>query len=115
MPIYEYWCHNCQRKAVLYRASFSEVTPLCPRCNDNSLTRLFSTFLVRKTDKAIYEDILSDSQLVKGMRRNDPKALAEWNRRMSRGEKSTPEYEDMVQEMEKGEIPVVTNKKTESA
>lgn len=68
---------------------------------------------MRKADKAIYEDILSDSQLVKGMLRNDPKALAEWNKRMSRGEKPALEYEDMVGRMEKGEMPLTTNKKAE--
>ncbi len=107
MPVYEYWCANCLKEVDLYFPSFPQSSPLCPRC-DNTLTRLFSTFSVRKTDKAIYEDILSDSQLVRGMLRNDPKALAEWNRRMSRGEKPAPEYEEMVARMERGEMPAPT-------
>ncbi len=107
MPIYEYWCHNCLKKVDLYFQRLPQSLPLCPQC-DNPLTRLFSPFLVRKTDKAIYEDILSDSQLIKGMLRNDPKALAEWNRRMSRGEKPAPEYEEMVEKMERGEMPVIS-------
>jgi len=58
-----------------------------------------------KTDKGVYEDILSDSQLTKGMLGNDPRALSEWNKRMSRGEKAAPEYEEMVERMGKGEWP----------
>lgn len=111
MPIYEYWCHHCQSKVVLYFSNFPQSPPPCPRCGNNTLTRLFSTFAVQKTDKDIYEDILSDHQLVKGMLRNDPKALVEWNKRMSRGEKTAPEYEDMVGRMEKGEPPAEVKEK----
>jgi len=39
------------------------------------------------------------------MMADDPKALAEWNRRMSQGEEVAPEYEDLVGRMEKGEMP----------
>lgn len=114
MPIYEYWCHNCRRKVVVYLLSFPQSSLLCPQCSSDSLTRLFSTFSVRKTDKAIYEDILSDSHLVKGMLRNDPKALAEWNKRMSRGEEPSPEYEEIIGRMEKGEMPLVRSREEKS-
>jgi hypothetical protein len=58
-----------------------------------------------KTDKDIYEDILSDSKLTRGLMENDPRALAEWNKRISRGmdEKVSPEYEEMLGRLEAGE------------
>ena len=105
MPIYEYWCRQCQRKVTLYLPTFSQSSPSCPQCGKNTLQRLFSTFSVRKTDKDVYEDILSDSQLTKAMLRDDPRALAEWNRRMSRGEEVAPEYKEMIDTMERGEMP----------
>ena len=109
MPVYEYRCLNCQRRLSLYFSTFSgSLSPLCPYCNNQTLQRLFSTFAVCKTDKDIYEDILSDSQLVRGMMRNDPKTLAEWERRMSQGEKPAPEYEEMVERMEGGEQPKIS-------
>jgi hypothetical protein len=54
-----------------------------------------------------YEDILSDSRLVQGLEQNDPRALAEWNRRMSRGmdEEVEPEYQEMLERMDAGEMP----------
>jgi hypothetical protein len=64
-----------------------------------------------RTDSDVYENILNDRQLTNGLMRNDPRALAEWNKRMSGGEKVAPEYEDMVGKMEKGEIPKQTSKK----
>jgi putative FmdB family regulatory protein len=106
MPLYEYRCQECQHKVMLYSPTFSGTIPPCPQCGKAALKRLLSTFSVRsKTYKDVYENILSDSQLTRGMMADDPRALAEWNRRMSQGEEVAPEYEDMVGRMEKGEMP----------
>ena len=105
MPIYEYWCSHCERRVAIYHQVSPPTSLTCPQCGGSELNRLFSTFSVRKTDKDIYESILSDSQLTRGMLEDNPKALAEWNKQMSRGEKVTPEYEEMVERMEMGEIP----------
>jgi putative FmdB family regulatory protein len=106
MPLYEYWCQQCRRKLMLYSPTFSEALPSCPKCSSNTLRRLVSTFSVRsKTYKDAYEDILSDSQLTRGMMADDPRALAEWNRRMGQGEEVAPEYEEMLGRMDKGEMP----------
>jgi putative FmdB family regulatory protein len=106
MPVYEYWCHDCHRKVSIYSKGFTGTTEaVCPSCEGKRLTRLFSTFAIHKTDKDGYEDILSDSQLTKGMLANDPRALAEWTRRME-GKTDTkmgPEYEEMMEKLERGE------------
>jgi len=91
---------------MLYSPTFSNDLPACPKCGNDTLRRLLSTFSVRsKTYKDVYEDILSDSQLTRGMMADDPKALAEWNRRMGQGEEVAPEYEEMLGRMDKGEMP----------
>jgi hypothetical protein len=78
---------------------------ICPRCGRSELKRVFSTFSVQKTYRDVYEDILSDRELTQGMMRDDPRAIAEWNKRMSSGEKPSPEYEEITERMEKGEWP----------
>ncbi len=105
MPIYEYWCASCKRKVSLYQPRFSSSPPPCPCCGGDELRRIFSTFSVHKTYKDVYEDILSDRELTQGMMRDDPRALAEWNRRMSQGERVAPEYEEITERMERGEQP----------
>jgi putative FmdB family regulatory protein len=105
MPIYEYWCGSCQRKISVYKQDFSS-TASCPRCGNNNLKRVFSTFAMHKTTKDVYEDILSDRELTQGMMRNEPRAMAEWNKRMTGGEKSHPEYEEITDRMERGEWPL---------
>ena len=106
MPVYEYWCNYCRRIVSSYRQTFSVTPPPCPRCGCSELKQIFSTFSVQKTPSAVYEDILSNRELTQGMLHNDPKALAEWNKRMSGGEKPSAEYEEMTERMEMGEWPI---------
>jgi len=106
MPIYEYRCDSCRRIVSLYRQSSSLPPPPCPHCGNSELKRIFSTFSVQKTYRDVYEDILSDRELTQGMMRDDPRAIAEWNKRMSSSEKSPPEYEEITERMERGEWPV---------
>ena len=109
MPVYEYRCNSCQRRVSIYLRDL-ESMPQCPRCNNTDLSRLFSTFAVRGTYKDIYEDILSDHKLTDGLMRNDPRALADWNKRMSRGMEDdtvAPEYGDYIEKMEHGEWPQI--------
>lgn len=105
MPVYEYWCNSCCRVVSSYRQNSSMPPPPCPQCGNSGLKRIFSTFSVQKTYKDVYEDILSDRELTQGMMRDDPRAIAEWNKRMSGGEKSPSEYEEITERMERGEWP----------
>ncbi len=100
MPIYEYYCGPCRHKLTIYSKTFGSGEVVCPHCQA-VLKRLFSTFHTRKTYNDVYEGILSDNQLVKGLVRDDPKALVEWNKRMTQGEKPAPEHEEMIGRLEK--------------
>jgi hypothetical protein len=61
---------------------------------------------MHKTCRDVYDDILSDQNLTEGMMRNDPRALIEWNKRMTGGEEAPPDYEEITERMERGEWPV---------
>jgi len=105
MPIYEYRCNNCRKKISLYVKAFSPPSDAtCTHCGGRELTRLFSTFARLRTDKDVYDDVLSDNQLVNRMMANDPSALVEWSRRMegSTLEKDS-EYGEALERMERGE------------
>ena len=50
MPIYEYRCHDCRRKAEVFFRSFSEThVPACPNCGSSDLVRLFSRVTIIKS------------------------------------------------------------------
>lgn len=110
MPIYEYRCGTCHRRVSLFSRGFDGPSVLkCPQCGGQELARLFSRFSLGKGEtylkKGIYEDILGDRQLVKGLESNDPRSFAEWNRRMSHGanEQIAPEYEDTLGKLDAGQ------------
>lgn len=108
MPIYEYRCGNCRHRVDIFVQSFSPPSnPSCTKCGSKDLSRIYSSFAVRrsKNDKSVYDEILSDSKLTHGLMRNDPRALAEWSRKMARatGEDSTPESEELLNRLDSGE------------
>lgn len=105
MPIYEYRCNKCQRKlSVLVRSFSDKPEPVCDACGSKEVSRLFSTFARIKTDKDVYDEILNDNELTQRMMANDPTAMLEWSRKMEGTEaEKNPEYEEVVQRMERGE------------
>ena len=105
MPVYEYWCKNCSSKVEIYLPKFTGESPPCPKCQHDSLSRIFSSFMVQKSYKDVYDNILSDAQLTRGLMNNDPRALAEWNKKMSGGEPIAPEYQETMDRMERGDMP----------
>ncbi len=110
MPVYEYRCENCKRKVSVFSRGFDpDPSTKCPRCGSPDLSRLFSTFRMGKGEtyyrKDFYEEILGDRQLVRGLESNDPKALAQWNKKMMQatGDDIAPEYEGFQERLEAGE------------
>lgn len=108
MPIYEYRCQSCRRRMDIFVQGFSPPeNPSCTKCGSKELSRIYSAFAVRKSkqDRSVYDDILSDGKLTRGLMHNDPRALAEWTRRMSRAadEDITPESQEIMDKLDKGE------------
>ena len=107
MPIYEYRCQGCRRKSSLFLRSFSAtVEPQCPHCGTREMTRLISRFAVLKSEDSRLED-LGDPSNFADLDENDPRSIARWARRMGSemGEDLGPEFEEMVDRMESGEMP----------
>jgi putative FmdB family regulatory protein len=108
MPIYEYRCNSCRRRVDIFVQGFSPPeNPSCTKCGSKELSRIYSAFAVRKSkqDRSVYDDILSDGKLTRGLMHNDPRALAEWTRRMSRAadEDITPESQEIMDKLDRGE------------
>ncbi len=115
MPIYEFWCGSCEEKISIYQQGFSPVSHSCPNCGNDKLERIFSPFAIGgKTDKQVYEEIRSDHQFERALKRNDPKAIAQWVERTSRGDKVPEECEETVGRLAKGEWPVKRSKPSEN-
>ncbi|MFQ5875982.1 MAG: FmdB family zinc ribbon protein [Dehalococcoidia bacterium] len=107
MPIYEYRCNNCRRRISLLVKGFSDPpSNTCPRCGSSDLSRLISSIAVVKSEESRLED-LADPSSMSDLDENDPKSMARWMRKMGSemGEDLGPEFDEMVDRMEAGEMP----------
>ena len=109
MPIYEYFCLDCHQRVSIFfrsmRATETE-TAQCPNCESERLHRLVSRVRVLKSEESRLEG-LADSSLMTGLEQEDPRALANFMRRMSdeTGEPMDAEMTEMVDRLAAGESP----------
>jgi len=109
MPIYEYICHDCQRRVSLLWRSYADLEAkqaACPRCGGNNLTRLISRVSVVRSEESRLED-LADPSMLAGLDENDPKSLARWMRKMSQqlGEDLGDEFNEVIDRLVAGQSP----------
>lgn len=110
MPIYEYYCYDCRRRVNLFFRSFSAVeTEMvhCPTCEGQRLVRLISRVAVKKSEESRLENLADDASLMSGLESEDPRALANFMRRMSdeTGEPLDGEMSEVLDRLEAGESP----------
>ncbi|MCE2463449.1 MAG: zinc ribbon domain-containing protein [Dehalococcoidia bacterium] len=108
MPLYEYRCHDCRRRStVLVRSLSGSPEPTCEHCGSANLRRLISRVSFHRS----WGDSLNwapDSGYPDDMEHEDPRQMAQWMRSMQRemGEEVTPEFEQMMEEIEsEAEMP----------
>jgi len=107
VPIYEYHCNSCRRRASIFQRSIQDAAAVvCSHCGSTDLTRLISRVAVLRSDESHLEDLASDASLA-DLDESDPRSVARWARRMGRemGEELGPEFDEMVERMEAGEMP----------
>lgn len=112
MPIYEYTCHDCNRRVSLLWRSFADAQEreaVCPRCGGKSLTRLISRVAVVRSESSRLDSTADDfsPDSMPDMDENDPKSLARFMRKMAdeTGEELGDEFEEVVGRLEAGEDP----------
>ena len=107
MPIYDYRCEGCRRRlSLLFQTYAAAEHVACPHCGSRELSRLITRFAVMKSEESRL-DGLADGAGFGDLDENDPRSMARWARRMGDefGEDLGPEYQDMVDQMEAGEMP----------
>jgi putative FmdB family regulatory protein len=107
VPIYEYRCNGCGRRVSVFQRSIqSQSVAACPRCGSRDLARLISRVAVVRSEEGRLEDMASDAALA-DLDERDPRSLARWARRMGRdmGEELGPEFDEVVERLEAGEMP----------
>ncbi len=101
MPVYEFACNACNaRVSIFVRSINSPLNGVCDGCGSTDLRRLISRVAIIRSDDSGLEDMDMG-----GLDENDPRAMAQWMRKMQRemGEDGGPEMEQMLQRLESGE------------
>jgi putative FmdB family regulatory protein len=104
VPVYEFACNACGAAvSVFVRSVSSPVNGKCERCGGTDLRRLVSRFAVLRSGGGL--DSMDEDSLMQGLDSNDPRAMAAWARRMrsEMGEDAGPEFDEMVDRLERGE------------
>ena len=80
MPIYEFFCKSCQRKASFFVRSFNPPqNPTCPACGSNGLDRCISGFAYHRTMKDVWEQSGPASAVPTGPDYyKDPRNIGRW-------------------------------------
>lgn len=104
MPLFEYRCEDCNRKFTLLVGMVAQqVNQECPKCKGTNLRKLISRFRVARSEDDILESVADPSGLGDP---EDPKAMADWMRKVSRemGEDLGDDFDELVEEAVREEM-----------
>lgn len=87
-------------------ADYGRTTPTCPHCHSAALKRRIGRIALAKSEDARMDAMMDDSALA-SLDENDPKAIGQFMRKMSRemGEDLGDEFSEVVDRLESGESP----------
>lgn len=102
MPIYEYYCGDCEQQVDIFFRRFSDVEKtekICPNCGSQNLTKQIGRVAVLSGAR--------ESQTVASKKNDSPTELARLMREASNksGQDFGSEFQEVAHRLEKGENP----------
>ncbi len=111
MPIYDYYCQNCQKwfEVFMSYAEYGTKPVICPHCQSKNVRRRVPKVRVAKSEESRMDSLagdFSDPSALAGLE-NDPQAMGRMMRKMGKemGEDMPPEFDEVVDRLEKGQSP----------
>ena len=103
MPIYEYYCHTCQKPISIYFSSVAQAetrAPVCGDCAGENLTRLISNVAVARSNAGASAPSAGSASSAGG---ENPQALAQAMRAAGAGRDMGKDFQEVAGRLEKGE------------
>lgn len=111
MPVYDYICLNCKKRFDVFMSyrEYGQRPVVCTHCGSSNVRRRLPRVRVAKSEESRLEsmaDDFGDPSALAGLE-EDPQALGRLMRKMGRelGEEMPPEFDEVVDRLEKGESP----------
>jgi putative FmdB family regulatory protein len=111
MPLYDYFCLDCQKRFDVFMtyAEYGTRPVTCSHCGSKNVRRRVPRVRVAKSEESRMDSLagdFSDPSALAGLE-NDPQAMGRMMRKMGNemGEELPPEFNDVVDRLEKGQSP----------
>ena len=108
MPAYAFRCLDCQRRFDIFLTyqEYGRKAVVCPQCGSANVRRRLTRVRVLRSDDSRAESLADDLPGLDGLE-DDPRALGRAMRKMGKdmGEDLPPEFDDVVDRLEKGQSP----------
>jgi putative FmdB family regulatory protein len=111
MPLYDYVCKDCKTRFDVFMsyAEYGRQPVTCSACGSSNVRRRVPRVRVAKSDDSRMDSLagdFSDPAALAGLE-NDPQAMGRMMRKMGNemGEQLPPEFNDVVDRLEKGQSP----------
>jgi putative FmdB family regulatory protein len=108
MPIYEFVCQNCRRKASFFiRDVSAPFTPECSFCGSTDLSRAISSFAHHKSLQTVWEESGEPTMHPSDDYYKDPRNIGRWVEKkfQQMGEELPSEVKQQIQAAREGELP----------
>jgi len=107
MPNYDFVCHSCIKRFEVFisYADYDNQRVICPFCGSCNTVRRISRVKIGHSEESRINSLSDPEQLMKF--ENGPQALGQMMRNMSHdvGEDLGPEFDEVVERLEKGQNP----------
>ena len=108
MPTYDFICNDCNQRFDVFQtfAEYGKTPVVCAHCNSKNVRRRMTRVRIAKSDDSRMESRTDEFSDMEGLE-EDPQAMARVMRKMGKqlGEDLPPEFNEVVDRLEKGQSP----------
>jgi putative FmdB family regulatory protein len=117
MPTYDFICNDCNQRfdVFLTFAEYGKKTVTCTLCGSKNVRRRMTKVRIAKSEESRMEAMADDFSGFEGLE-EDPRAMGKMMRKLGRemGEELPPEFDEVVDRLEKGQSPEEIEKEVPS-
>lgn len=117
MPTYDFICNDCHQRFEVFLtfAEYGKTTVKCTLCGSKNVRRRLTKVRIAKSEESRMETMADDFSGFEGLE-EDPRAMGRMMRKLGKemGEELPPEFDEVVDRLEKGQSPEEIEKEVPS-